>query len=406
MSEIKKQIKDFDSLTILNGTEKVLAQGTNGSTSNIELDTIYSYFSTKDINEQTDLLGIITGSGIKDSTSGITSITTDVTDNSISLSKIIQISDSKLLGNSGTSGANIEEIVLGQGLVFNGNTLDIDLGTALTITNSDLPDSAVIAGTYNNVTVDQKGIVQAGTNFNYLEASSISASVPIIYDSNTISIQEATSTSGGYLSDTNFQLFSDKLGSVNLNINGIVAGSAGSDLNGDINITTSITENTLLITYLEQITTNSLLGNYSGSNSNVDIVNIGSSLNLGSNGDLDVSYPVSTSWSPTFTGFSVDPVGIFNYVLSGKTCTISVGIITAGTSNSDSFTITLPFVVKDDLSTKYTTGYGMDNGIEGLSYIKFVADSNIVDIYFATPSGLWSTSGDKTVSFTFTYTIK
>ena len=47
-------------------------------------------------------------------------------------------------------------------------------------------------------------------------------------------------------------------------------------------------------------------------------------------------------YTPTFGGFSVDPSGVCRYCIIGKLCHVVIYLTTSGTSNANTFTISLP----------------------------------------------------------------
>jgi len=139
--------------------------------------------------------GAVTNSKINDG--AVT--TTKILNSNVTLAKIENISANTILGNNtGVSAAPIAltatqgRTVLGLGTAATANSSDfapaftsqtagsfyaapaasVGLPTFRFITNSDLPNSGVSANTYNNVTVNSKGIVTSGSNVAYLTAES------------------------------------------------------------------------------------------------------------------------------------------------------------------------------------------------------------------------------------------
>ena len=135
--------------------------------------------------------GAVTNSKINDD--AVT--TTKILNSNVTLAKIENISANTILGNNtGSAAAPIAltatqgRTVLGLGTAATANTSDfapaftsqtagsfyaapaasVGLPTFRFITNSDLPNSGVSANTYNNVTVNAKGIVTGGSNVSYL----------------------------------------------------------------------------------------------------------------------------------------------------------------------------------------------------------------------------------------------
>lgn len=119
-------------------------------------------------------------------------------------------------------------------------------------------------------------------------------------------------------------------------------------------------------------------------------------------------FPQWFSYNPTSTGFSSDPTSVtakFNII--GKQVTYYVLQGAAGTSNSTSFTISLPV---DAASTARTLKYAaqvMDNGTDqttpGVAEISNT--TSVVDVYKNWAFGSWTASGGKKASFTVIYDI-
>lgn len=168
-------------------------------------------------NQSITLSGDVTGTGS-------TAITTTIANNSVTYAKLQDISASRLLGRYSATNGDAQEITIGTGLSLNtttgvlsvtggsGSVASVGLslpsifsvtGSPVTssgtltatlttqganlffaspnsisgtpsfraITNNDLPDSGVTVGTYNNVTVNGKGIITSATNVSYVSPS-------------------------------------------------------------------------------------------------------------------------------------------------------------------------------------------------------------------------------------------
>ncbi len=74
-------------------------------------------------------------------------------------------------------------------------------------------------GTFNNVTVNAKGLITAASNVSYTTSGSFSATSPLTYNSATgvFAISKATTLADGYLSSTDWNTFNNKIGSITLN---------------------------------------------------------------------------------------------------------------------------------------------------------------------------------------------
>lgn len=102
------------------------------------------------------------------------------------------------------------------------------------------------------------------------------------------------------------------------------------------------------------------------------------------------------SWTPTFTGFSADPVvttATAKYMLIGKMCTIYLQP-TAGTSNATTMTFTLPFAAA---GINVWTPVANAAGTQQAGRVQTVAGSNIATCYATVGAGAWSSSGSKNI---------
>lgn len=110
------------------------------------------------------------------------------------------------------------------------------------------------------------------------------------------------------------------------------------------------------------------------------------------------------SWSPTIAGFSASPTGgLYYYTQVGKLVTLTVVMPNTGTSNSATFTLTLP-VAANIRTNQIWSGSGQvtDNGgvqtTPGLLYI-VASGPTILNIYKTYAGGSWTTSGAKSLVF-------
>lgn len=116
-----------------------------------------------------------------------------------------------------------------------------------------------------------------------------------------------------------------------------------------------------------------------------------------------------SSWVPTFTGFSSPPTVTARYALIGKTCHISVITTAHGTSNATSLTMTLPFAAASGTNQTSCILSVRDNGTTQTTpgRIQATAASNIADIYkTCATTNNWTSSGEKSASFNWTYEIQ
>jgi hypothetical protein len=112
-----------------------------------------------------------------------------------------------------------------------------------------------------------------------------------------------------------------------------------------------------------------------------------------------------TAWTPTITGFSVNPSGIYRYIRTGNKVTVAITQWTNGTSNSTAFTITLPFTAAT-ISNMYwlTMVQTVDNGTSGVGQAQVASGSNILTLYRDAGGNAWTASGNKrTIGCVFTY---
>jgi len=114
---------------------------------------------------------------------------------------------------------------------------------------------------------------------------------------------------------------------------------------------------------------------------------------------------VWSSWTPTQTGWTALPTGVYRYCKIGK---LVMGIIymSAGTSNSTAAELSLPFTAaKNGTSMRGTTGWAMDNGVEQTQPGTWVIYGNTknIELYKTFPTGGWTASGTKRIVTLFFY---
>lgn len=74
-------------------------------------------------------------------------------------------------------------------------------------------------------------------------------------------------------------------------------------------------------------------------------------------------YPSSFSYTPVFTGFAADPtVAVSRFSVVGDTCTLSIALTADGTSNSTSFTVTVPIANNSGNIANLCVATAIDNG--------------------------------------------
>lgn len=116
------------------------------------------------------------------------------------------------------------------------------------------------------------------------------------------------------------------------------------------------------------------------------------------------------SWTPSFTGFSVNPTSVeAKYSLIGKNCRVQV-IMAAGTSNSTSTTVTLPFAATSEISRQEgVVPVVVDNGVTQSTpgRIIILTGSNTATIAkTSTGAATWTASGSKFFYLNFEYHIQ
>jgi len=116
--------------------------------------------------------------------------------------------------------------------------------------------------------------------------------------------------------------------------------------------------------------------------------------------DLQNGSPGTWSdWSTTFTGFSVVPTSVvFRYVIEGKTCRYWFTMGGNGTSNANTFTMTMPFAAKSAGANQFNLlPTVVDNGSVKTTpgRIQFTAGSNIATLGVDAGGNAWTSSGGK-----------
>jgi hypothetical protein len=105
-------------------------------------------------------------------------------------------------------------------------------------------------------------------------------------------------------------------------------------------------------------------------------------------------------YTPTFTGFSSNPPWTFFYIINNTSMRIiQVPTATDGTSNSTSFSMSVPFNI---LSISFGTPvFGKDNGTDLTTPCNMLTSSNskILEFYKAMYSVAWTNTGAKSVFF-------
>ena len=103
------------------------------------------------------------------------------------------------------------------------------------------------------------------------------------------------------------------------------------------------------------------------------------------------------NWAPTQVGFSADPAGgLYRFRVDGNVCTLAIRQPAAGTSNANTFTISLPVTAKTLTDMAWVaSGFATDNGtlITGMGYV--VSAGTVLTLYKDLSATGWTTSGNK-----------
>lgn len=110
------------------------------------------------------------------------------------------------------------------------------------------------------------------------------------------------------------------------------------------------------------------------------------------------------TWTPTFTGFSVDPTATGTYTKVGRQVTVKLRTTALGTSNSTGFAIGgLPYAC--GITEQGQICQAADNGVNGIAIAYINATESSVALYFGAGAANWTASGNKAAYFTITYFV-
>lgn len=110
------------------------------------------------------------------------------------------------------------------------------------------------------------------------------------------------------------------------------------------------------------------------------------------------------TWTPTFTGFSVDPTATGTYTKVGRQVTVKLRTTALGTSNSTGFAIGgLPYAC--GITEQGQICQAADNGVNGIAIAYINATETSVALYFGAGAANWTASGNKAAYFTITYFV-
>ncbi len=110
-------------------------------------------------------------------------------------------------------------------------------------------------------------------------------------------------------------------------------------------------------------------------------------------------------YSTTHTGFSANPTYLYKYRIVGNRCTIDYVATANGTSNANTYTVTLPVTAATIASFVWQeTGVGYDNGVyEGNILVNIGSAGTTAALTRASGATAWTTSGSKGATFHITY---
>jgi hypothetical protein len=117
--------------------------------------------------------------------------------------------------------------------------------------------------------------------------------------------------------------------------------------------------------------------------------------------DLNAAW---TTFSPTWTGCSVNPTGVFKYMKIGRMVRVNVDIATGCTSNSTSFRMSLPVTASGGGSgNRYNLMFVQDNGTNALGAVYIPNDTTEAYFYVGVALASWTASGTKAIFGDYVY---
>lgn len=111
------------------------------------------------------------------------------------------------------------------------------------------------------------------------------------------------------------------------------------------------------------------------------------------------------TWTPTFTGFSINPVvSAARYTQVGKMVSVYWST-NNGTSNATTFTINLPIAAANTARQFFSCAVATDNGAANTSpaMLRTTINSTTADIFKDSASAAWASIGGKKAQCSFTY---
>jgi hypothetical protein len=112
-----------------------------------------------------------------------------------------------------------------------------------------------------------------------------------------------------------------------------------------------------------------------------------------------IGFPSVINYSPTFSGFSVNPPGVHAYSIIGNVVTLHVDEISDGTSNATDFSLTLPIDSISDTEVWGVCGFSRDNTAATTHHATWRVDNSVSSvIFYPGPDATgttWTSSGGK-----------
>lgn len=122
---------------------------------------------------------------------------------------------------------------------------------------------------------------------------------------------------------------------------------------------------------------------------------------------INILYEASgyTGYTPTFTGFSVNPTVTARYFQLGKFVHVYINASVHGTSNATTFTMTLPFTAANTVDQYVPIAGYNNNGARGTTSGLGVItkNTNIMTLYTNTNLAAWTASNNKSPAASFEY---
>lgn len=123
---------------------------------------------------------------------------------------------------------------------------------------------------------------------------------------------------------------------------------------------------------------------------------------------LAFGFPEWFDWTPTsYSGFSTNPSQTMKFSLNGRTVSLTLYLVSSGTSNGTGFEISLPIQAGSSASIKYIPIRFHDNGSTSATWgMGLIAPNSSNIVLYASPSGIgFTASGSKGAWFEGFYEI-